>query len=36
MSIQMLAGQNAVSGDMKDANGHKAEWDTDLIYLQRV
>lgn len=36
MSIQILAGQNAVSGDMKDANRHEAEWDMDFIYLQRL
>lgn len=36
MSIQVLAGQNAVSSDMKDASGHNDELDMDLIYLQRV
>ena len=36
MSVPILAGWNAVSGDAKDASGRKDEWGVDLIYLLRV
>lgn len=36
MSVQILAGRNAMAGDARDASGCKDEWGVDLIYLLRV
>lgn len=32
MSVQILAGQNAVLGNTKDASGCKDEWGMDFIF----